>query len=456
MADGQKTTSSAELNPSLGLKRSLRFWDLVLYGIILIQPTAPMPSFGVIYQEARGHVVTAILLAMVAMLLTSVSYGRMARAYPRGGSAFLYVGKELHSSLGYITGWCLVMDYILNPLICTIWCSRAAMNFVPGIPYIAFACFFAILFTALNCNGVETSARINTGMAAALGIVIVLVLVAAVRWLMHLPHPSPGFFLLPFYDPSTFNSRGLLRGTSIAVLTYIGFDGISTLTDEAKDPGRNVPRAIVLTCLITGILASIEVYVAQLVWPRGLAFPDIDTAYVHVSGRMGGPIMFLIVNASLLLANVGSGMASQLGAARLLYAMGQDGALPRFFASVSPKSRVPRNNVILIGAICLLGALVFSYQLGTELLNYGALLAFMGVNLASMVRGWRHGRMSQWIPMLLSLGGMITCLFLWINLGNLALFAGTIWAGTGVLLWQIRRPYTHFPGGGPKKTSSLL
>ena len=208
-----------------------------------------------------------------------------------------------------------------------------------------------------------------------------------------------------------------------------------------------MPRAIVLTCFITGVLASIEVYVAQLVWPRGLAFPDIDTAYVHVSGRMGGPILFLIVNASLLLANVGSGMASQLGAARLLYAMGQDGALPRrFFATVSPKSRVPRNNVLLIGAICLVGALVFSYQLGTELLNYGALLAFMGVNLASMIRGWRHGRMRQWWPMLLSLGGMLTCLFLWINLGLLARVVGTAWACAGIVLWLVRRRLTVLPG----------
>src|SRR5580693_4579906 len=379
------------------LKRSLRFWDLVLYGIILIQPTAPMPSFGVIYQEARGHVVTAILLAMVAMLFTSISYGRMARVYPHGGSAFLYVGKEIHPSLGYITGWCLVMDYVLNPLICTIWCSRSAMIFLPGVPYFALVIFFALLFTALNCNGVETSARINAGMAAALGVVIVLVLVAAVRWILHLQHPGAAFFVDPFYNRAAFNTGGLLRGTSIAVLTYIGFDGISTLTDEAKDPSRSVARAIVLTCFITGILSSIEVYIAQLVWPRGLAFPDLDTAYVHVSGRMGGPILFLIVNGSLLLANIGSGMASQLGAARLIYAMAQDGALPRrFFGTISVKSRIPRNNVILIGAICLVGALVFSYQLGTELLNFGALLAFMGVNVASMLRGWRYGGWSQW------------------------------------------------------------
>src|SRR5580698_6380279 len=429
------------------LRRSLRFWDLVLYGIILIQPTAPMPSFGVIYQEARGHVVTAILCAMVAMLFTSVSYGRMARVYPHGGSAFMYVGKELHSSLGYLTGWCLAMDYILNPLICTIWCSKAAQNFIPEIPYPVLVIFFAVMFTLLNLNGVETSARINAGMAAALGVVIVLVVVASLRYLFHLPHQPSSFYTQPFYDRSTFSQSGLLRGTSIAVLTYIGFDGISTLTDEAKDPARSIPRAIVLTCFITGVLAAIEVYLGQLVWPHGQAFPDIDTAYVHISGRAGGPILFIIVNAALLLANMGSGMASQLGAARLLLAMGQDGALPRkFFGAVHPKNRIPRNNVLLIGVICLAGAMALSYQLGTELLNYGALLAFMGVNVASMLRGWRHGRFAQLGPILLSLGGFATCALLWWNLGPLAKSVGTGWALIGVLLWIVRRKSTALPG----------
>jgi amino acid transporter len=446
MAESAATPNSTQAGV-IGLKRSLRFWDLVLYGIILIQPTAPMPVFGVIYKESRGHVVTAILLAMVAMLLTSFSYGRMAKAYPHGGSAFLYVGKEIHASFGYMTGWCLVMDYILNPLICTIWCSKAAMNFVPGVPYIAFAIFFALLFTILNSRGIETSARINQGMSAALGVVILLVLIAALRWVLHSSHPDAAFFLDPFYDPKSFNYSGLLRGTSIAVLTYIGFDGISTLTDEAKEPARNVPRAIILTCFITGILASIEVYVAQLAWPRGMEFPDIDTAYVYVSGHMGGPILFLIVNSALLLATIGSGMASQLGAARLLYAMGVDGALPgKFFKTLHPKTRIPLNNVLLIGAICLAGALVFSYELGTELLNYGALLAFVGVNLSSILRAWRHGRWAQWLPILLSMAGMLTCAFLWYNLGPLAKWVGTGWAMVGVLLWIVRRRYTVLPG----------
>ncbi len=418
------------------LKRTLRFRDLILYGIILIQPTAPMPSFGVIYQEAHGHVVTAILCALVAMLFTSISYGRMARVYPEGGSAFMYVGRELHPSLGYITGWCMAMDYILNPLICTIWCSKAALNFVPEVPYVLWAVFFAGLFTLLNLRGVETSARINAIMAAALGVVIVLVVISILRYLYHLPHQPSSFYTTPFYDPSTFSSGALFRGTSIAVLTYIGFDGISTLTDEAKDPARNIPRAIVLTCLITGVLASIEVYLGQLVWPRGLAFPDIDTAYVSISGRAGGAFMFALVNASLLLATIGSGMASQLGAARLLLAMGQDGAIPKkFFGAVHPKNRIPRNNVLLVGAICLAGALLFSYQLGTELLNYGALLAFMGVNIASAVLAWRTSRWTQWLAILSSLFGFAICLFIWLNLGHLARIVGTAWALVGIAFW---------------------
>jgi len=422
--------------PQATLRRSLRYRDLVLYGIILIQPTAPMPNFGIIYQEARGHVVTAILLAMVAMLFTSMSYGRMARAYPQGGSAFMYVTRELHPGLGYMTGWCLVMDYVLNPLICTIWGAKAAQNFLPEVPYLVWVLFFAILFTTLNLNGVETSARINAGMAAALGIVIVLVVIAVLRYLLHLPAQAASFYTAPFYDPARFSSHAVFRGTSIAILTYIGFDGISTLTDEAKNPERSIPRAIVATCLITGVLASIEVYLGQLVWPRGAAFPDLDTAYVHIAGRAGGPLVFAIVNGALLLATIGSGMASQLGAARLLLAMGQDGAIPRrFFGAVHPKNRIPRNNVLLVGAICLVGAIVFSYQLGAELLNYGALLAFMGVNLSSAVYAWRHGRGKEWLPILLSMIGFVVCFLIWLNLSRPARYAGTGWALLGIAVY---------------------
>src|SRR5436305_6563453 len=151
------------------LRRALTLWELLLYGIIVIQPTAPMSVFGVLSNRGRGHVVTTILIAMVGMFFTAISYGRMARAYPSAGSAFTYVGQEINPALGYVTGWSMVMDYMLNPMICIIWCSKAAIYFAPGVPYIVWALFFFAIFTGLNLRGIRTSARINTALAAGMG-----------------------------------------------------------------------------------------------------------------------------------------------------------------------------------------------------------------------------------------------------------------------------------------------
>jgi amino acid transporter len=424
------------------LRRGLGLWDLILYGIIVIQPTAPMPVFGVIYTEARGHVVTAVLLALIAMLLTAISYGHMARIHPQAGSAFTYVGKELHPAGGYLAGWCMAMDYVLNPLICTIWCSKAAQNFVPEVPYFFWAVAFAAMFTLLNLNGIETSARVNAALAAALGIVILMFIVAALRFVTRNGiYTDWHNFTLPFYDPQTFSPHAVLHGTSLAVLTYIGFDGITTLSEEAHNPQRNVPRAVVLTCLVTGILAAVEVYLGQMVWARSGAFPEVDTAFVHVAGRAGGVVLFAAVNAALLVATIGSGMGAQLGAARLLYAMGRDGALPsRFFAAIEPRKRIPRNNVVLIGAISLVGALVMTYETGAELLNFGALLAFMGVNLSSVRHALRFKESARTGLALFGLLGLVVCLTLWLNLSHLAKIAGSSWACLGILLWFVRRP----------------
>src|SRR5206468_1842247 len=161
-------------SPGPGLKRVLGLPSLVLYGIILIQPTAPMPLFGAAAEKARGHVVTTILIGMVAMLFTAISYGRMANAYPSAGSAYTYVSREIHPALGYLVGWGMIFDYVMNPIICVIWCSKAAMNFVPEIPFALYSIIFAGLFTAMNVRGIEASSRTNGFISAALGDVVVL------------------------------------------------------------------------------------------------------------------------------------------------------------------------------------------------------------------------------------------------------------------------------------------
>src|ERR1035438_10413777 len=371
------------------LRRSLTLWDLILYGIIVIQPVAPMSVFGVLSDRGHGHVVTTILIAMVAMLFTAISYGRMARAYPSAGSAFTYVGQEINPALGYITGWSMVMDYMLNPIICIIWISQQLHVFAPAIPYAGWALVIAMIFTALTSRGIKTSARVNTGLAAGMSVVIVIFFACAVRYIFGHPHAGIGFFTRPFYDPATFTVDRVLGGTSIAVLTYIGFDGISTLSEEAENPRRNILLATVLTCVVIGLLSALEMYAAQLVWPASQPLPDETTAIVHVAGRMWAPL-FTIIGATLIVANFGSGMGAQLGAARLLFGMGRSNALPKkFFGAVDPKRHIPRNNVLFVGAVSLVGAFVMDYDLGAQMLNFGALIAFMGVNAASFVRDYR-------------------------------------------------------------------
>lgn len=429
----------------LGLARVLDLRALVIYGIVLVQPTAPMSPFGVVSQEARGHVVTALLLGMVAMSFTALAYGRMAAVYPSAGSAYSYVGRELHPALGYITGWSLLFDYVMNPIICVIWCSQAAGNFLPQLPYAVWAGFFSALFTALNLRGIKASARTNALLAGGLGLVLVLFCGAAVQYL---PRQSLDAAALgrPFYDPATFSLKTVSTGTALAVLTYIGFDGISTLSEEATNPRRDILLATVLVCLFTGVVGAVQVYLAQLVWPDFTHYPNVDTAFVHVAGRAGGALLFALVNFSLLVANVGSGMGAHLCAGRVLYGMGRDGAIPsRFFGVVNPRTQVPSNNIVLLGAIALLGALTLSYQLGAELLNFGAFIAFMGVNASSFVHhGLRQPRkkLRYLLPPVI---GFLICGYLWLSLRTPAKIVGTIWLVTGVAYGAWRTSWFKHP-----------
>jgi amino acid transporter len=377
---------------------------------------------------------------MVAMLFTAISYGRMARAYPSAGSAFTYVGQEINPALGYVTGWSMVMDYMLNPMICIIWISQQAHVFAPGVPYGAWAVFFALVFTALNIQGVKTSARVNTGLAAAMGVVIAIFFVAAARYIFGNPHDGAAFFTRPFYDPQMWNTKAVLGGTSVAVLTYIGFDGISTLSEEAENPRRNILLATVLTCLVIGILSAVEVYAAQLIWPASQPYPNVDTAFTFVAGRAWPPL-FAIIGFTLVVANFGSGMGAQLGAARLLYGMGRSGALPKsFFGVVDAKRHVPRNNVLFVGGLALAGAFFLpavagaatGYELGANLLNYGALIAFMGVNAAAFVRYYLHDEEKKLSSLLPPVLGFVICLLLWLNLSTKALIFGAIWMAVGI------------------------
>ncbi|MCC6341986.1 MAG: APC family permease [Bryobacterales bacterium] len=420
--------------PPIRLKRTLTLGQLIVMGIIFVQPTAPMPPYGAIHVVGKGHVVTTVLIAMFAMLCTAVSYGRMARAYPSAGSAYTYVGNEVHPVLGYLTGWSMLLDYVVNPLICTIWCASAAHDLFPAVPGWIAVALFASLFTVMNLRGIQATARTNQVLTLAMGVVILWMIVASLHYILSIPNLAAVAWVRPFYDPQTFSLKNISTGTSVAVLTYIGFDAISTLSEEVRNPRRNILLATVYTCLIIGALSAVEVYVAQMVWPGTEPFPNNDTAYVHIARRAGGEALFHVITWTLVVATIGSGAGAQLAGARLLYGMGRDNTIPRkIFGSLSPKTLIPANNVIFIGGACLIGGLVMSYQLGAELLNFGALIGFMGVNLSSLLRYWIRGAERHWTHLITPLAGLLVCFYLWISLSHAAQVAGWIWLITGVV-----------------------
>ena len=435
------STPSAETTPHL--KRVLTLWDLILYGIVLIMPIAPVPLFGVAQKLSDGHAVTTILLAMVAMLLTAFSYGRMAAVYPSAGSAYTFVGYGLNPHLGFLAGWAMFLDYLIVPLICTVYGALTVQRLVPEIPYVVLAAAFAGSMTLINLRGIRTTARTNFVLATIMTAVILVFIVLALRLLFHLQGWHGVFSTQPFYNPATFHPSSIAVGTSLAALTYIGFDGITTLAEDAINPRRNVLVATVTVCLFTGLFGGLQIYLAQRVWPDWHTFPNLETAFMDVTQVVGGKLLFQALAGVLIIANLGSGLSGQAGLSRLLFGMGRDNVIPRrFFAYLHPKRNTPSFNIVMIGVIAFLGAIVLNYERAAELINFGAFLAFMGVNAAALrqfylapsSRASRRLFADAVAPVL----GLIFSFAIWVSLPTPAKVVGGCWFVLGTVYDAIK------------------
>lgn len=433
------------------LRRVLKLRDLVFYGIILITPIAPVGVFGVASQLSRGHATATIVIAMVAMMLTAASYGRMAVRYPAAGSAYTYVGRGLNPHLGFLAGWAMILDYLIIPVINVAYLALTIQRVAPSVPYWVWATLAATGMTALNLRGIRSTARVNFALLGAMSVVIAAFVALAVRYLLR----SGGWGALvssqPFYNPSTFSLGPVFTATSLAALTYIGFDGVTTLAEEAEDPKRTVPLATVLTCLVTGLLSTVEIYLAQRAWPDWTSFTNTETAFLDVTARVGGTLLFQAMAAVLIVSCFGSGLAGQVGAARLLYGMGRDGVLPRrFFGRLSAAGGNPTFNIWLTGALALAGAMLLSWERAVELLNFGAFLSFMGVNIAAIREHFRHSgdqRQRGWLTGVAAPAlGFGFCLWIWLSLRTPAKIAGGLWLAVGIVYDAVRtRGFRHTP-----------
>lgn len=334
------------------LRRVLTLWDLIFYGIVLIQPTAPIPLFGVVQDRSHGHTVDTILLAMLAMMITAFSYGRMAALYPAAGSAYTYVGRGLNPQLGFLAGWAMFLDYLLQPILNAVWVAVAIHRLLPQVPYAVGALLFVGMVVWLNLIGIRATARANRVLLGFMFLVIGAFIVLAVRHLFHLEGWGGIFSTEPFYNPKTFSFPVIGAATSLAALTYIGFDGVTTLAEDVENPKRNVLLAAVLVCAFTGLFGGLEVYLGQRVWPDYRGFPNLETAFWDVCRRVGGVALFGGMTAVTLLACFGSALTGTLGAARLLFGMGRDNVLPRkFFSYLHPKRNTPSYNIWMIGLL---------------------------------------------------------------------------------------------------------
>lgn len=439
------------------LKRILTRRDLILFGLVLLGPTAPYPVYGIVQQTSHGHAVLAYLVAMTAMLFTAASYGRMSRAFPSAGSTYTYAQNALGPRIGFLAGWAMLLDYFLIPLLSVVYAALTASRIVPRVPYLVWAVLFTVAITFVNVRGLRVTARAGNVLMTLMCVCAALFVVLAARYTV-VHHGFAGLFQFRnIYNPSEFAMRPLLLGAAIASLSYIGLDAISTLAEDTIHPERDISIATILVCVIQTVLCVLTVYMAALVWPDFRTYAESETVILDIGRTAGGVWMMGFITFILLVAALASALTGQAGASRLLLGMGRDGVIsPRIFAHVDPKYSTPVRGIYVMGIISLAGAMVLRFQLVVELLNFGAFVGFILVNLSVIRHFYLRRRQRRGLAvfpsLIFPLTGALLCFYIWLNLSPKAQLAGFVWLGGGLIYLAILTRGFRLP---PRSLGSL-
>ncbi|MBE3007984.1 APC family permease [Microbispora sp. NEAU-D428] len=425
-----------------GLKRVLGVPGLTLFGLTYLAPVAVFTTYGAVTQVTEGHLPAAYVVALVVMLFTAFSYGRMARAYPTAGSAYTYTQQTFGGHIGFMTGWTLMLDYLFLPMINFLLIGIYLNSQFPEVPQWIFTLAALLLVLVLNVVGITVMNRVNV---LVVGLSVVLIVVFAALSLKHLAgHPAPSPFA-PFTPGS-----GVFAGAAILALSFLGFDAVSTLSEEAREPRRTIPRAIVLTTLIGGLLFVLVAWMGSLVHPGYDDFANADTAGVDIMSALGGAAFETIFVGIYVVGAFGSAMTTQASVSRILYSMGRDGVLPRAaFARLHPRFRTPIVATAVVSAVSLV-ALFISLDNAVVMVNFGALIAFSMVNL-TVVKHYLldEGRRSAADLVrygLVPLVGFALTIWLWTSLSGVTFTVGLIWMAVGfVYLLALTRMFTRRP-----------
>lgn len=427
------------------LKRSLSLTDLLVYGLVLISPTAVFPSFGIIYNASAGMVPLVYVIGVVAMFFTALSYTAMSREFPLAGSAYAYARGTFGENAGFIAGWAVTLDYLLTPSLIYIAASVAIDAVVPRLPLEAWGLGLLAMNTMINLRGIDSVTRASTGLLllqlASLGLffIIGLTALASGRAGAHLS-------VQPLFDASRIAPGVVLGAVSLGVLNYLGFDAISTLAEETRGGPSLVGKATLMTLLVTAVLFVAQSYLASLFVLRQAAFPPGTPSYAAfytIAGTIGGAwFKGTLSIAGMFLAGIASALTAQAAISRLLFSMARDGRIPRSLAHVDPRRQVPNRATWLVAVVTAGLILFFSHRLELllSIVSFGAMTAFLFVH-AAVVRHflWRKGS-RDWLRHLLApvLGFMII-VFVMYNMSVNAKRVGLAWIALGVIIVLVRK-----------------
>jgi amino acid transporter len=429
----------AEFGYRQELNRTLSTADLIVYGLVFMVPIAPWAIFGVVFNEAKGMVPLVYLIGLVAMIFTASSYAQMSRAFPIAGSVYSYVGRGLHPVLGFFAGWTILLDYLLVPTLLYVFAAESMGGIFPSVPKPAWIIVFLVINTAVNYVGISFTALVNRlFLAAELIFVVIFVIMAVVA--VSRGTGGAHFTTTPLFDAHLFTPQIAAAALSIAVLSFLGFDGIATLSEEAKGGRRSAGVAMITGLVLVAVFFVAQTWLAAMLVPGTTAFGNeqVNNAFFSIVGSIsssGWEVAFLAMNA--LAVGIANAVAAQSATSRLLFSMSRDGRLPGFLAHVNPKTRSPQRAILVVAGLTLVLGLVFVGQIDviSTLVNFGALTSFLLLHVSVVsyyaVRRRSRNVLLHWVAP--ALGFVIIGFVLW-NADASAKIGGVIWLAVGALV----------------------
>ncbi len=423
------------------LKRSLSIVDMIVYGLIFMVPIAPFGIFGTVMSISEGMVVLAYGIGMVGMIFTALSYWRMSEEFPISGSVYGYATHAINKGVGFVSGWAILLDYILVPALLYVVAAVAMETILPTVPFWLWVLLFVGINTVINIMGIEFTSKLNWIMLIFELIVFIIFCAAAINFITK--NPDVSFTLKPIFDADAFNIKIVFSAVSVCVLSFLGFDGISTLAEEAKEGNDSVGKASIWALLLVGVFFFIQTYLAACVIPwEGIStYKDIDGAFYEVAGRAGGAwIMVLCAVATGLAWGIADCLVAQAAVSRILFSMSRDGFLPKAIAKVHPKFKTPYIATLLIAIISLVITLGFTQGIQelAELVNFGALSAFIILNFTVIYYFiFRKKSNNYFKHLILPALGVVVVGVVWFNLSSSAMKLGMIWVAVGIAVYFI-------------------